>query len=1023
MSVKKYKFVSPGVFVSEIDNSQLPELPIDMGPVVIGRSVRGPAMQPVQVNSFSEFVTVFGAPPPATSPVDAWRSGDLSAPMYAVYAAQAWLRNNSPITFVRLLGDEHPAKTSGGEAGWFTRDADGDFAGVNATGEGAYGLFVCPSSSFFDAAGLNNVTGALAAVWYFNDGHITLSGTLAGAPEGIGSSSIGTLIKGIVNTDDTKAFHAQVWKNDILQETISFSLNRNSDRYIRKVFNTSPTQTNTRLLSSPTDYFLGQTFDRHVEEAYMSGALGGDARTTETVNPRPYGVILPLKNMNSTLALETADHRKSSQNAQTGWFFSQDLVTFESQTAWDSKANTSNYQASSMPKLFKCHAINSGRWASQNLKISIANIRASTNSTDAYGTFSLEIRDIRDTDAAVRIVERFDNLSMNPESPDYIAKKIGDRYQTWDTTNNRYIVNGDYANNSKFIRVEIDPDAAMKLTDERLLPFGTFGAPRYKSIAWSSGSAGSVSGEPGSGINPVGGQVWALPGHSASFPAQGKPTQDVLFENGAFPLGARDALIGFPASKSDKTGGDPSYRFRSFTASFEFPRMYNRVSSSNGNNQRPSSVYWGVQTNRGSQGYGTYDESTSDVVLSKGKGVTDFGLTTGLTDYSYIFTLDDVTQAANIDLAPQACYVSGSRSKGTSLSALSGTWEAVLDAGFDQFTTTLHGGADGLDRYEKEPFNNKSALASSATDLNSYAYYSVKKAIDSISDSEVVEYNLASVPGVTNEGLTDYLVSVCEDRGDSLAILDMPKVYLPAVDNGKDGANRYGNNPNQAITALKQRRLNSSYACTYYPWVQIQDTINNRTMWAPPSVAALGTFSSSEAKSQLWFAPAGFNRGGLTDGSAGLPVIGVREKLTSKQRDNLYDANINPIASFPAEGIVIFGQKTLQLQRSALDRINVRRLMIFVKKQISRIASNILFDQNVPATWDRFLAQVNPFLSGIQSELGLTDFKVVLDDSTTTPELIDRNILYAKVFLKPARAIEYIAIDFNITNTGAAFED
>ena len=741
------------------------------------------------------------------------------------------------------------------------------------------------------------------------------------------------------------------------------------------------------------------------------------------MSARPYGVILPLKNINSTLALETGDHRKASQNAQTGWYFAQDLTTFETASAWNSTTNASNYQASNMQNLFKFHALNSGRWASQNLKISIANIRASTNSTNPYGTFSVEIRNIQDLDSAVRIVERFDNLSMNPESPDYIAKKIGDKYQTWDTTNNRYIMNGDYTNNSKFVRVEINSDAAMKITDERLLPFGVYGAPRYKSIAWASGSAGSpLPDGAGNSANPVGGQLWALPGASASFPGVGKPNQS-LFENGACGGGTRDALIGFPASKSDKTGGDPSYRFRSFTASFEFPRMYNRVSSSNGNNQSPSSVYWGVQTNLGGQGYGTYDESTGDVVLSKARGVDDFSLTSGLTDYSYIFTLDDVTQASNVDLTPNACYVSGSRAKGTSLTAVSGTWESVLDAGFDQFTTTLHGGADGLDRYEKEPFNNKSALISTATSQNSYAYYSVKKAVDSISDAEVVEYNLATIPGVTNTNLTDYLVSVCEDRGDSLAVVDLPSVYLPAVDNGADGANRYGNKPTQAITALKQRGLNSSYACAYYPWVQIQDTVNNRTIWAPPSIAALGTFSSSEAKSQLWFAPAGFNRGGLTDGSAGVPVIGVREKLTSKQRDNLYEANINPIASFPAEGIVIFGQKTLQLERSALDRINVRRLMIYVKKQISRIASGILFDQNVPATWDRFLAQVNPFLSGIQSELGLTDFKVVLDDTTTTDDLIDRNILYAKVFLKPARAIEYIAIDFNITNTGAAFED
>ena len=154
-----------------------------------------------------------------------------------------------------------------------------------------------------------------------------------------------------------------------------------------------------------------------------------------------------------------------------------------------------------------------------------------------------------------------------------------------------------------------------------------------------------------------------------------------------------------------------------------------------------------------------------------------------------------------------------------------------------------------------------------------------------------------------------------------------------------------------------------------------------------------------------------------------MPVLSVTEKLTSKDRDKLYEANINPIATFPSEGIVVFGQKTLQTTRSALDRINFRRLMIYVKKQVSRISNKILFDQNVQATWDRFLSQVTPFLDRVKQGAGLTDFKVVLDSSTTTPDLVDRNIMYAKIFLKPARSIEFIAIDFIITNTGAAFED
>ena len=152
-------------------------------------------------------------------------------------------------------------------------------------------------------------------------------------------------------------------------------------------------------------------------------------------------------------------------------------------------------------------------------------------------------------------------------------------------------------------------------------------------------------------------------------------------------------------------------------------------------------------------------------------------------------------------------------------------------------------------------------------------------------------------------------------------------------------------------------------------------------------------------------------------------MVNVTERVIRKDRDKLYTANINPIATFPAEGIVVFGQKTMQVLPSALDRINVRRLLIYLKKEVSRIAATILFDQNVPATWTRFLNKVEPFLGSVQSRLGLTEFKVVLDETTTTADLIDRNVLYAKIFLKPARAIEFIAIDFVITRTGASFED
>ena len=265
-----------------------------------------------------------------------------------------------------------------------------------------------------------------------------------------------------------------------------------------------------------------------------------------------------------------------------------------------------------------------------------------------------------------------------------------------------------------------------------------------------------------------------------------------------------------------------------------------------------------------------------------------------------------------------------------------------------------------------------------------------------------------------------------EERGDVLAIVDLESGYVPKYERTTGDLTEAGNlgSVDSTVNSLRDRNLNSSYGCAYYPWVLVRDSATTgQVLWVPPSVVALGVMGNSETASELWFAPAGFNRGGLTEGKSGLTVVGVRDRLTSKDRDDLYEQNVNPIASFPSEGVVVFGQKTLQTTRSALDRINVRRLLIFLKKEISFISSRILFDQNVSATWTRFLGQVDPLLASVQARFGLTDYKIILDETTTTPELVDRNILYAKIFLKPARAIEYIALDFIITATGASFEE
>ena len=209
----------------------------------------------------------------------------------------------------------------------------------------------------------------------------------------------------------------------------------------------------------------------------------------------------------------------------------------------------------------------------------------------------------------------------------------------------------------------------------------------------------------------------------------------------------------------------------------------------------------------------------------------------------------------------------------------------------------------------------------------------------------------------------------------------------------------------------------SNYAATYWPWCQVSDSQTGAFRWVPPSVVMSGIYAFNDKIAAPWFAPAGLNRGGLDT------VVQAERKLTHKNRDTLYDSNVNPIATFPGQGVVVWGQKTLQKKSSALDRVNVRRLMIKVKKFIAASSRFLVFEQNNATTRNRFLNIANPYLEQVQAQSGLNAFKVVMDETNNTPDIVDRNILYGQIFLQPTRTAEFIVLDFTIQPTGAAFPE
>ena len=932
MSVKNYRFVSPGVFVNEIDNSQLPASPAGIGPVIIGRAEKGPALRPTTVNSFEEFVNIFGTPNPGRSGDDVWRQGaNTTATTYGMYAAQAYLRNSSPLTYIRLLGAESDNATVAGEAGW-----DAGASGV------AWGLVL------FQTGAANTVlTGALGAIVYAQSGvELQLSGNIL-RNNGTTYVNTTTALTGsdvvvLSTNNDAKEFKTIIRDGVTTVDTITTNFNRGDSSYIRKALNTNPQLLNTAITDGDNQekYFLGETFDRHLD-AVLSDADSAIA-----------GAWIRLTDGST----EGDDFRYDAQAAETPQIISCKLSPGSTPTS-----------------LFKFVARGeAGDWTSKNLKVSIQDIKRSTNEENQYGTFSVVVRHLSDSDNVVRVVEQFNNCDLNPNSLNYVARKIGDSYDEWNQTERRYVRKGNYPNNSQYLYIDVNSDVDAGVTNPSLLPFGFEGIIKYKDLSSQTGADRSVS--------------W-LSGSFTDVPAT---------SGGAYTTGGV-----FIVSGSTTTD---------VTSSVTFPEPVLRISASAGNLQNPTDAYFGLQTSRG-VGSTVFASSTIDLLRPRG-GAVGFEVGTE-EELSPTFTLDDVSGSG--------VWVTGS-STSTSLTSVNGAVAGVLDAGYDRFTVPLFGGFDGVDIKEMDPFSGV-RMGGTATDTSSYAFFSIRRAIDSAADPEVVEMNLASIPAQTQDGLTTHLVRTCEARGDALAVIDLPDAFVPREDGTEINRNNTQSTITTLVNGLRSRNLNSSYGCAYYPWVRGRDTINGAFVWLPPSIPAIGTFSSSQRKTQVWFAPAGFNRGGLTEGSAGIPVVDVAHQLRRIDRDNLYTANINPIAKFPAEGIVIFGQKTLQVTPSALDRINVRRLMIFVKKRISQIAAGLLFDPNVQQTWLRFKAQVEPFLANVRTNFGLTDYKVVLDDTTTTPDLVDRNILYAQIYLKPTRAIEFIAIDFNITRTGASFDD
>jgi hypothetical protein len=544
--------------------------------------------------------------------------------------------------------------------------------------------------------------------------------------------------------------------------------------------------------------------------------------------------------------------------------------------------------------LFKFHTIGDGNSANQSIKVSFTNMKLSTNPEDPYGTFSLLVRRYNDTDTRTSVLEQYDNVTLDPDSPNYIARLIGNSLPTEDQVTGEIYYQGDFRNRSSYVIVEINEDGNVP---QDALPYGF------------------------------------------------APYQSPVFE---------DASILVPPNYLTTrwiSGSVEGYNLEAVDRRHYYGWDFRNLHGTN------ASYLNAVTTNAPAVGSAFSLENIIDVPK----------------------TTAPFSQSVSLDVEETLPY--------------------------RRFSVAFQGGFDGQNPARKIALgeeivatNSQGFNLATAQSAGSRAYF---RALQAISNPDQFDFNLLVIPGVLytlHSSVTSRALDLCESRGDAFYIMDT-----------------VGINANLTTAVQAAGEIDSNYAATYYPWLRVIDTNTNRLLWVPPSVILPEVYAYNDNIAAEWFAPAGLNRGGISN------AVGVKVRLPQQSRDILYEGKVNPIAQFAGQGIAVWGQKTLQRRASALDRVNVRRLLIAVKKFIASTSRYLVFEQNVEATRNRFLNIVNPYLASVQERSGLFAFRVIMDESNNTPDLIDRNILYGQLFLQPTRTAEFIVLDFNVLPTGAVF--
>jgi hypothetical protein len=1020
-------FRSPGFFEQEIDLSAREVSPVGVPAGIAGTALKGPAFVPITVGSFVDFDNKFGT---------------LHPEMYGTYAAREYLKNRTALTYVRVLGaganelenDISATKLYGTvkNAGFVIKgDENGKgcvkfiTAQHERQSEESIGFPIfTDNKSFSDSTGdsLNlqqkeNIVRAMILVASGCDVklmELSDSNYSADATDFVDSSTDALKKRFKVAIQNTNP-DAQ-WGNDESTpgvRSVVASLDPTDPYYLTKVLNTDP------FAFDATKHLLYADFPVEDELATVSGSIALVSGSSELNNDISYYDLFGR-----------FDTRYTTPRTTT--FISQPYGRKE----YD---------------LFHFETISDGAYGNDKFKISIANLRASTDPSNPYGTFEVQVRNYEDTDTAPQIIEAYPNCNLNPRSDRYVAKLIGDKkvYYDFDQTDpneRRLVVEGKYANRSQRIRIRVNASVENGEIPKDCLPFGFRGLPVIK-------------------------------------------TSDVLtIENNQRLIAADGRELGDATNERLSDGSSaivPPIPLRFKVTRGQINASADEFIGQPGVNERADArMYWGVMTKR----LPTRASSTINPVFESNAGALESGLVKSYTKFLGIRKLNALVDGTAADefnsnkftlarVALSESYPTGGASqisstvnKSASEHMLSAAYirnadpnpetYAVTDrivsdrmtlatlvhtnavvfnrfTPYAKFTNVFYGGFDGVNILDRDQALFKDRAMSSDTGgkatqsqpdigLNpidgenqsgwgrrNNAIASYNRAIDILTDPMSSNINILVTPGVREPFVTDYAMTQVRDYSRAFYVLDLIKYDEKDARIYDDTKKK----PDVRRTAelFESRVVDNNYVATYFPDVKIDDPINNRVVPVPASVAVLGALSYNDRVSFPWYAPAGFNRGGLEF------VRNVETRLNSNDRDVLYDARINPIAVFPNSGFVIFGQKTLQQSKSALDRVNVRRLMLEIKRQVTSVANGLLFEPNNAQTRTRFVNSATPLLGLIQLQAGIEQFRVIMDDTNNSIEDVEANRLNGRIIVVPTRAVEFISVDFIITNSGVNF--